>query len=174
MLFCELTRPSHNVNQTIISQMENHTSLTPPTLASLNASAPTSNGTRIRRTIGVMYVKYRTSQLEVWIFLKALEKLVVGFSGGLYLAACSCNGFVAASKSSTRSSRRDLCRVMEGLIDLVLSRVSCASRPRSICRTVRSSLSLLACSRVCDGDCIVLIVGISWALHGRNVSTRIK
>lgn len=34
-------------------------------------------------TIGVMYVKYLTNQDELWTFLKNLEKLVVGFSGGL-------------------------------------------------------------------------------------------
>jgi hypothetical protein len=37
---------------------------------------------RIRSTIGVMYVKYLTSQLDSWTFLNSFENLVLGFSGG--------------------------------------------------------------------------------------------
>jgi hypothetical protein len=66
-----------------MSQMENQTSLTPPTVASLKANAPTSRGIKIISTMGVMYVKYLTSHDELWTLLKNLEKLVVGFSGGL-------------------------------------------------------------------------------------------
>jgi hypothetical protein len=62
--------------------MENHTSLTPPTVALGNARAPTRRGMRIRSTIGVMYVKYLTSQLDSWTFLNSFENLVLGFSGG--------------------------------------------------------------------------------------------
>lgn len=78
-----LTLPAQRVNHTIISQIENHESLTPPTVVFGNAKTPRSNGTRINMTIGVMYVKYLTNQDELWTFLKNLEKLVVGFSGGL-------------------------------------------------------------------------------------------
>jgi hypothetical protein len=78
-----LTLPAHSVSHTIMSHMENQTSSTPPTLASGKANNPTNNGMRIRSTMGVMYVKYLTSHEELWTFLKNLEKLVVGFSGGV-------------------------------------------------------------------------------------------
>ena len=64
-----------------------------------------------RATIGTMYVKYRTKKLELWILLKALAKLVEGFSGGRYTAFFSWIGFVAASNSSTGSECLDLERV---------------------------------------------------------------
>jgi hypothetical protein len=49
----------------IISQMENQRSSTPPTLALGKANIATNIGMRIRRTMGVMYVKYLTSHDEL-------------------------------------------------------------------------------------------------------------
>jgi hypothetical protein len=60
-----LTLPAHSVSHTIISQIENQTSLTPPTFAFGNAKIPTIKGMRIKSTMGVMYVKYRTSHDEL-------------------------------------------------------------------------------------------------------------
>ena len=45
---------AHSVNQTISSQIANHISSTPPTLASVYSSAPTSSGIRRSRTTGTM------------------------------------------------------------------------------------------------------------------------
>jgi len=75
--------PAHSVSQTISSQMQNQTSSTPPTVALVNTKAPRSNGMRIIKTKGVIYVKYRTRKLDSWTLLKNFEIFVVGFSGGL-------------------------------------------------------------------------------------------
>lgn len=54
----EMIRPHHSVSHTICSQIMNHCSSTPPTVASSKTRAPRRSGIKRISVTGAMYVKY--------------------------------------------------------------------------------------------------------------------